>query len=180
MKEILLTNGHKAIVDDDDFYELSKFKWYYGKGYAVRGVQTPKGKRNISMHRQILNVVPFGRKPTIDHINHDKLDNRKSNLRICTNQENCFNQSKTHGKAKYKGVIVATNGKFIAKIKYNYKTYSLGRYKKEEDAAIAYNNKAKELFGEYALLNLIPDANGIKATGGAVGEFTEAMVKKGL
>jgi hypothetical protein len=105
------------------------------------------------MHHMIM-----GTSSTIDHINTDSLDNRKGNLRPATRQQNSANarkQIRKSGKpctSKYKGVSF-TQGKFRAVIRCSGKTYQLGCYTNEEEAASAYNAKAKELFGEYAYLN---------------------------
>ena len=101
MREINLSQGLKAIVDDCDYEYLSQFNWYAKKGrntwYAVRNVQVSQTRRTtLSMHRIILGIID----PSIvtDHKNHNGLDNRRScNLRVCTNQENCCNQKKRDG-----------------------------------------------------------------------------------
>lgn len=98
----------------------------------------------------------------VDHINSNPLDNRKSNLRIVTRQQNNWNASKTKVKnniktsSKYKGVYWAGNdNKWRVEITKDCKRYRMGYFKNEEDAARAYNLKASELFGEYAKLNEI-------------------------
>ena len=83
MAEIKLTKGKVTIIDDEDFDYLNQWKWYYNSGYAVRGF--PK---RILMHR-LINKTPIYLET--DHINRNKLDNRKSNLRNVTSQENNFN-----------------------------------------------------------------------------------------
>jgi hypothetical protein len=88
----------------------------------------------------------------VDHINGNKLDNRKSNLRIVTNQENCFNSSRKTG--KYKGVsYVKSRGKWLAQIMKDYKNYFIGYYDTDYAAAVAYDKRALELFGTHARLN---------------------------
>jgi len=90
----------------------------------------------------------------VDHINHNILDNRKSNLRLCTIQKNSFNRRKTGQTSKYKGIYFdKSHSKFKSQIKFNKKTYNLGRYYSEIEAARAYDAKAKELFKEFACLN---------------------------
>ena len=94
----------------------------------------------------------------VDHINGNPLDNRKSNLRICTNAENQRNRGvNKNNTSGYKGVCWAKqNKKWKARIKHNGKLIHLGYYKDKEEAARAYDKKAKELHGEYAYLNF-PD-----------------------
>ena len=107
------------------------------------------------MHRFIMGVEDS--KVHIDHINHDTLDNRKSNLRLCTHAENGRNRKiQKGGSSKYKGVCKRRNNMvkaFEASIKFNYKRIHLGTFATELEAAIAYNKAALHYFGEFALLN---------------------------
>ena len=163
MNKIELTQGKFAMVDAEDFDRVNEFKWQYlkvGTGYARRKqhIGYKDGKRIqkiISMHRFIIGVEDS--KVHVDHINHDTLDNRKSNLRLCTNAENIRNQKiKKSGSSKYKGVYKYRDNTvkpFKAKIQFNYKTIHLGYFATERDAAIAYNKAALHYFGEFALLN---------------------------
>lgn len=93
----------------------------------------------------------------VDHINRNRLDCRKSNLRKCNQKQNTYNSSKQHGtKSKYKGIHL--NGKCLlwrAQITFNGKRKHLGYYKTEKEAALVYNKHAKVLFGEFANLNII-------------------------
>ena len=156
MQKITLTQGKFALVDDDDFEELNKYNWYFSQGYATRHV-TISGKRKLQgMHRFITNCPAD---MDVDHANHDKLDNRKSNLRVCSHSENNQNQqmrTKSKTSSVYKGVYFDKHAnKWRAHIKLNYKDKHLGLFENEIDAAIAYNNAAIEMFGEFALLNVI-------------------------
>ena len=168
MKKIKLSKGYETTVDDDDFIRLNKISWHYHqKGYA-RGclyLGREGGKqlqKNILMHRLIMGE-PKGM--MIDHINGDKLDNRKENLRICTNSENMMNQ-KTYRRnvtSKYKGVHwCKKDKKWKAQIEKNGKGLYLGSFENEINAAKVYNEKAKDLHGEYACLNIIPNGLIIK------------------
>lgn len=161
MKKIKLTQGQFAIVDNEDFERVNQFKWCASWSkttlsfYAMRTILKSDGKRITRlMHRYIMNVHQG---METDHKNHNTLDNRKSNLRICTKQQNRANR-KNHQKtsSKYKGVYWCKDRKkWGAQIKLNKKEINLGRFKFEIDAVKAYNEKAKELFGEFAYLNKI-------------------------
>lgn len=145
-KLIPLTKGKFAKVDNEDFDRVKEICWRYSCGYA--------GSFDIQMHRFIMNT-PKGMHT--DHINHDTLDNRKSNLRICTHQENLMNQSNQMFKtSKYKGVFWdKARCKWRAEIVFNNKSIYLGRFENEINAAMSYNKKAIELFGEFANVNVL-------------------------
>ncbi|MHC4799928.1 MAG: AP2 domain-containing protein, partial [Planctomycetota bacterium] len=161
-KLLPLSQNKFAIVDADDYERLNKYKWCLSKAphtnYALtrlkaRPVKPKRAKRKaILMHRFILNAP---RHLVVDHINHNGLDNRKSNLRLCTRAQNCYNSRSFNNKSsRYKGVSWDKQRKrFVAYIRCNGKCYNLGRFKSETEAARAYDKKAKELFGEYAYLN---------------------------
>lgn len=156
MKEIELTRGFKAIVDDDDFEKLSKFKWHVfvskNTNYAQRKSPQYKGKRGtIRMHRVILGVSD-GR--IIDHINRNGLDNRKCNLRVVTASQNNMNKIKVRGESKFKGIHWNKKAqKWSARIVLNRRITALGNYNTEVEAAMVYNIIAKKVFGKHALLN---------------------------
>ena len=152
MKQIPLTQDKFAIVDDEDFEELNRYKWHAHKNrenfYAVRFC---KGKR-VSMHRVILNAPDDLQ---CDHMNHNGLDNRKCNLRLCTVAQNNHNRRpRKNATSKYKGVSFDTyKKKWEAAIRIKSLRIHIGRFNYEQDAAIAYDFKAAELFGEFAFLN---------------------------
>ena len=101
------------------------------------------------MHREIMKPSKV---EVIDHINHNKLDNTKENLRCCTKQQNEMNKVKrSNTSSKFKGVTKIN--KWMASITFNNKTINLGYFNTEKEAAKIYNVKAKELFGEFAYLN---------------------------
>lgn len=103
------------------------------------------------LHREVLNVPKH---LMVDHINGDRLDNRKSNLRLCTDKGNSRNKKAFSG--KYKGVHFAKgSNRWVAQITKNYKCHHLGCFKSEDEAALAYNTAAKKLHGKYAFLNKI-------------------------
>ena len=157
MKEIPLTQGKVALVDDGDFEWLSKFKWHALKRgnvfYAGRSSPRDNGKkRMIIMHREILGLKPGD--PGVDHRDGNGLNNRRENLRRATKSQNAMNQQKTRGTSRFKGVRWHKDcKKWTAEIKFDGKKKHLGLFNTEEEAAKAYNRKAEELFGEYANLN---------------------------
>jgi hypothetical protein len=151
MKQIPLTQNKVAIVDDKDFVELSKYKWYFAQGYAVRN--SPPPQRKIFMHRIILNPT---KGKIIDHINGDSLDNRQDNLRMSTVSENQHNQKVRKNISGYKGVHWHKRiKKWHAKIKVEMNDIHLGYFSDRVEAAKAYNKGAKLYHGEFAKLNFI-------------------------
>jgi len=159
MKEIQLTKGKIALVDDDIYNDLICVRWCYTSGYAWNG------SRGL-MHRYILGLPyvkghrgPIKGQSQVDHINGDKLDNRKENLRVVTSSENQLNHCKTKGKSKYRGVIWAESCKtlkkpWIARIKLPGKPRKyLGSFETDYEAAIAYDTYAKENCPEFTKLN---------------------------
>jgi hypothetical protein len=165
MKTIPLTQGKFAIVDDEDYEELSKYKWFVinrRHSYAVRN-SYGRHRHRIYMHREVIGMPSSDNGP-VDHINHNGLDNRKCNLRICSNNQNRQNSRKQKkiASSKYKGVCwhkgsiykgLRQRGFWSAHIGQNKKQIYLGVFKTEVDAADAYDRKAKELFGDFAYLN---------------------------
>lgn len=161
MKQISLSQGKFALVDDEDYDFLMQWKWCISAtGYAVRRYYVDKinGKyvyKHVIMHRLILKTPD---KMQTDHINMNRLDNRKINLRICGASENQGNKAVSKMKkdkiSKYKGVFLQNGGKtWTANITKNRKRYHLGTFKNQEDAALAYNFAAMEHFGEFARIN---------------------------
>lgn len=150
MKKILLTKNKFVLVDSEDFERISLHSWCLSSnGYAKRGVFNQN--KTILMHREVMNL----KAGIIDHINGDKLDNRKSNLRLCTISLNGANtRIASNNTSGYKGVHWDTRDKkWLAKICVNQKSMNLGRYENKMDAAVAYNEAAKVYFGEFARLN---------------------------
>jgi hypothetical protein len=154
MKKISVSGGRFAIIDDDDYTLISQYTWtYHSAGYAYRTTPRPNPKM-ILMHRHVMNAESG---IEVDHINGNRLDNRKSNLRFCTSTQNKANMKiRKDNTTGYKGVSIdKRNGKFQAYININGKRCSLGMYNKLDDAAKAYNKKAVELFGDFARLNKV-------------------------
>lgn len=159
MKEIQLTQGQVALVDDQDFEFLNQWKWHLKKDgdrkYAVRNLPLLNGKqKRLSMHRLIM-CMPDD--VVIDHINGNGLDNRKCNLRICTNHDNLKNRRvSSNNTSGFKGVSWHKRDKiWQSRIKVNQKYIHLGCFKDPKEGAVAYNNAATKYFGEFALLNEI-------------------------
>lgn len=153
MKFIELTQGRRAIVDDEDFEFLDQFKWCVNnQNFVVRGKVIFGKKVTITMHRFLLNPVS---KMQVDHINGDRLDNRRTNLRICTQSQNCSNRkSSTPNRSGYRGVVLhKSTGKWRACIKVLQRKISLGLYQDKESAARAYDAAAIKYFGNFSRLN---------------------------
>lgn len=160
MKEIKLTRGMFALVDDEDFEYLNQWKWNAQKirnnWYAVRTVWSSGNKRHGElMHRVLLKAKTA--KEIVDHKDRNGLNNQKVNLRLCTVAQNCANRSpKKHSTSKYLGVCwIAGRGKWRADIKDSGKNKFLGQFDSEDAAANAYNAAAKEIHGEFANLNAV-------------------------
>jgi hypothetical protein len=158
MREIPLTKGKVAIVDDKDYEWLSQYNWCYStggtpphRGYASRGVFRGGKNTMTFMHREIMNT-PKGMQT--DHINGDPLDNRRENLRICNASQNKANvgliRINTSG---YKGVSWMKEKKKWRAFIGGGKFHHIGLFVDPREAARAYDSAAKELFGEFALLN---------------------------
>lgn len=151
MKQINLTNGDVCLIDDENYY-LNKYKWYLSKGYPATTIE---GKM-VLMHRLILNVP---KDYVVDHINGNPCDNRLSNLRKATVQQNNFNRRALNRKimTSYKGVFwIKEKSLFRVEIKKDRKPLFIGYFKNEHIGAYAYNVYAKQLFGEFAKLNDVP------------------------
>ena len=152
---ILGTKGETILVDEDDYYKVKDFNWNCHSGYARTFKRKNKGRLTAtSMHRLILPNEDKSR--VVDHINGNKLDNRKCNLRICTPKQNLANTrpSKSNLYSNYKGVTWSLQlKKWKAVIVKDRKANYLGYFTDEIEAAKAYDVKAKELHKEFAHLN---------------------------
>lgn len=149
-KRIPLSKGKFAIVDDEDFERVNQFKWGLLQGrYAQRNAsaKNPYGR----MHRFILQAPP---ELNVDHINGNGLDNRKCNLRLCTQAQNVQNSKmpKTNVSG-FKGVSQVKSGNWRAQISVDNTSKALGTFKTKEEAARAYDRAALEYYGEFARLN---------------------------
>ncbi len=147
-------------VDDEDYDWLLEYKWNLenrnGNRYAITTTPNENGKqKTLKMHRMLLQITDS--KVFVDHKNHDGLDNQRDNLRLCNMSQNCMNKAKH--KNKYKGVYKhtrKTNGNtvWVATCTVNGKPKVKWR-NTEVEAAIAYNEMAIKMHGEFANLNVI-------------------------
>lgn len=150
---IPLSRGLFTIIDDGDFKKVSKFKWFTsvcnGKFYATTHIKN----ETIRLHRF---VTKAKKGFDVDHKNSVTLDNRKSNLRVCTHSENLMNRKSisSNNTSGFRGVTWSKNArKWDARLMKNYKHIYLGLFKTKKEAALAYDKAALEHFGEFANLN---------------------------
>jgi hypothetical protein len=167
-KTIPLTRGKAAIVDDEDYESIAKYRWHANPGRnqhwrAERTCRQGK-KKTVLMHRQIMDA-PEG--VEVDHKNRNPLDNRRCNLRLCTHSQNMRNMgrrkkfgSKT---SQYKGVVKRARDSFwLARIRVaeiSPESLHLGHFASEIEAAKAYDAAAQKYFGEFAVLNFPKERN---------------------
>ncbi len=143
-----------AIIDAADYDLVSKHRWYYmekkrGGAYAF----TMVNKRTVYLHVFLMNPGP---KMKVDHRDHDGLNCRRVNMRVCTHRENLQNQMKQRviTTSRYKGVCLIKNSdRWVAYINFDGRRTILGYFSNEDDAGRAYNDAAEIHFGEFALLN---------------------------
>jgi hypothetical protein len=153
LKQIPLTKGYSAFVDDDVYEEISHLSWQACEGpyttYAVRSVRNSDGSfSKIRMHRLICNAEPGMR---VDHADRNGLNNLRSNLRVCSNSENMGNRkSNKNSSSQFKGVSwSSTKGRWVVQLQDRF----LGSFNNEIEAAKAYDLEAARAFGKFALLN---------------------------
>ena len=175
MKKISFKLKNKRVIEfiiDNEDYDIVKNKkltirekpngnfYIYVLCFHKSGAEYYKSLHRLILHKHELLKEKFH----VDHIDRNPLNNQKNNLRLCTNAQNHWNTNKIKKKcsSKYKGVRQKTDSKWTSQIKCNGKLYYLGEYKTEREAGIAYNIKAKELFGEFSCLNIIKDVSTIE------------------
>jgi len=161
MKLVPLTQGQNAIVDDDVFELVSKFKWYawWNKStrsfYAVRNAKMVRGKRgpSIYMHKFIVGPSAI----SVDHWNHDTLDNQRDNLRPCTTAQNAQNRRlQSNNTTGFHGVVWDKDReKWRSQIQTSGRMKNLGRFESIAEAVHAYNIASEERHGKFGVRNAL-------------------------
>lgn len=158
MQKIRLSRGKFALVDDEDFEWLSKWKWYAapqsGKWKAQSSQWSKEKKKQITvlMHRLLMKPKDL---EEVDHRDRNPLNNQKENLRVCTGTENKRNIPKRKDNTTGFRGVYRQNGKWSAKINHNWKAHFLGYFPTKQAAALAYNKAATVFHGEFAQLNAL-------------------------
>jgi hypothetical protein len=156
MAEVCLLRGETALVDDEDMPLVSRYRWHlHSAGYAVATTGSHRMRKNIWMHRLVLAASCH-----VDHIDHNRLNNQKRNLRVASVSQNGGNRltNRERKTSKFKGVYWhKPDQRWRATVQakcggVNRQIY-IGQFSDETEAARAYNRKAIELFGEFAKLN---------------------------
>ena len=156
MITLQLSQGYVALVDDEDFEQVSQFKWHAKVDthtvYAARNITLPNGRRTGQrLHRFILGPNDS---QVVDHRNGNGLDCQRSNIRICTQTQNAANRRKQASSSHFKGVSWFKRlGNWAVKVHYNNKDIYIGNFTSELDAAHAYDAAAIKYFGEFANTN---------------------------
>lgn len=127
-------SGKAVLIDQDDWDRVKHIKWrIYGTGYAINHTRRGGKTKNTMLHRLILGEIPDGL--VVDHINRNKLDNRRSNLRLVTHTENCLNQSKRRESASRHKGVARRGDRWQVVIRIEGKLKWIGSYETEEEAA---------------------------------------------
>lgn len=148
MKELILTNGEKVQLDDQDYDYYNQWSWFRSHtGLVYR--HTRQG--HIALHKLI---CPVSESMEVDHKDRNQLNCQRSNLRPATHSQNGANKIAPPNTSGYRGVYWnRAKGRFHAQIKKNKQTIYLGLYQSPEEAARAYDKAAKKYFGDFAILN---------------------------
>lgn len=159
MKEIPLTQGMVALVDDEDYEDASRFSWFaLANGRVTYAARHGEGRQTVYMHNSVLGSRAGFQ---VDHANGNGLDNRRMNLRWATKVEQGRNrQCYRNNVAGLKGVQrVQQSNRWRARITFDGRTHNLGCFDVPEDAARAYDSKAREVFGDFARVNYPTSGN---------------------
>ena len=151
--------GKSILVDDSDYEYVNKINWSLdSRGYAFFKRRINGKQKTQRCHRYIMQPM---REEYVDHKNGNRLDNRRSNLRICTlSQNSCNMKIPNHNTSGYKGVnLVRRTGKWRAYIKLHQKFIHLGNYQTKEEAALVYNLNSIKYHGEFGRLNVIKNTS---------------------
>lgn len=154
-KLLPLADGTTTMVDAEGYSELLPYNWYRCGKYVAGRLAGLKGRRGqVKLHRLIMNA-PVGL--DVDHINHDPLDNRRINLRLCTRSQNICNRRMPRStNSPYRGVRKRNDcNRWVAQIKAEGRNIHLGNFLMPEEAARAYDAAARRYYGEFATLNNI-------------------------
>jgi hypothetical protein len=141
--KIIYASGHEVMIDDEDYENLIEFVWYFHKsdGYVYKNIEKKRASKRISMHKFLMNPAEG---MDIDHVDRNKLNNQKSNLRIVEHKINARNRKiPCNNKTGFMGVWKQDN-KYVAEIRKDNIKYYLGIYCTALEAALAYDKKAKE------------------------------------
>ncbi len=163
MKVIPLTQGQATIVDNEDYERVMKYKWHLQSNRRHNYATRMDGKKKVYLHRFILDA-PRGLE--VDHKNHNGLDNRRENLRLCTHPDNLRNRGATQSNTSgYKGVTFIKRHwqlqkPWSAHIMVNGKNLYLGYFATREDAAQAYDHAVKVYHGQFAVYNFLDTKGG--------------------
>ena len=152
----LYLESKNILVDEDDLPRILDVNNYWNvltHKHGGKAVYTTVNTEIFYLHRLITNAPPH---LMVDHRNVNGLDNRKDNLRLCNNQQNCMNQKPRNGR-KYKGISKLPSGRYRARVTIEGSHFHLGVFKTEELAALAYNEWAIKIYGEYARLNVVSE-----------------------
>jgi hypothetical protein len=157
MKEIKLSQGYTALVDDEDYERVSMFMWSANvTPYTVYGQRFSHDKKtSVMLHRFIMDA-PKGK--DVAHLDNNGLNCQRYNMRITTRKLNSAGSPRRKGnKTGYRGVFKDHN-RWVASIRgLDGKKMAIGRFNTAEEAAKAYNDHAKAYHGEFAILNELPE-----------------------
>ncbi len=149
MKEIALTQGKIALIDDDDFERVSQHKWCAQKT-KVEGLVYARSSLTLAYLHRFIVREPDG---IVDHKDGNGLNCQKNNLRICDYNRNAWHRNRNRGNTGFKGVEQAKKGEWVGNWRAKVGTKYLGTFRTATEAAEAYDREATQQFGEFALTN---------------------------